>query len=1028
MKHGHSDSNASVRSNRPRVLIEQWLPIDQIGAECMRERGASSALPPLYFLHVWWARRPLTVSRAAILASLLPAYPTGDDDTIRPWPQKFIKKFPTFEDYKAWFLELIGITGDPAASRRIIDWAKTKGIKLTPEIIRRLPKEWRDGLPNDMRVSIPYGYPRAFTQNPSEHQLETLYNFLEWTWGTREITFCDPMSGGGSIPFEALRFGLTVHVNELNPVASVILKATLDYPARFGPDLAKHIRKYGELWCEKVRERLEPFYPLADQDENIFCYVWARTIPCPTTGKPVPLSPHWWLRKGSDPIAVKISAVARKDRCGFEIVHGKTACKAARPDHGTIRRGTAVSPWTGEAIDGDYIKSEAQAGRMGEQLYAVGVKKPGNFDFRVPTSQDDASYEAACKSLSELLPGWEAAGLVPNEPRRAGRADWCCEIYGMSRWRDTYSPRQLLSMSTLVEVAKEICAAAELDLLRNTQKDGEALREALRVILALAIDKAADYNSRQASWDVTRKKVGHAFTRHDLSMRWSFAEFDAARSLAAWSLEQVLDAMRSMGSLAYRPGLFEDHDLKPVDRLRFTTGAAQALPAVPTGSVRNICVDPPYYDNVNYAECSNYFYVWQKRTLGDVFPHLFTTELANADDEAVMNAARFADMGKRRGELAIADYENKMMACFKEMHRILADDGVLTVMFTHKQVAAWDTLGMALLRAGFRIDASWPVHTESEVSLHQAKKNAAASTIMLVCRKREKSDEPVWWDDLKAKVRKTAREKAKEFEAQGIRGVDLYISTFGPVLSIISESWPVLTSDTDPKTGDPLPLKPGEALDLAREEVINLRKQGLLLGRKVDFDPITDWYLMAWDAFKAQEFPADEARKLAIALGLDLERDLIRDKRLVAKKSASVVVNVPGDRRKRGMVDDAAETFPHLIDALHTAMMVYEEEGSKACQVFMDRAGLRTDSRLKALVQACMEAIPTTRGKDGEFLRPEMAALEAMRLLFWSDLPAPKEEEPVKLDAQGVLFEEPAAAEEDEDLGDENDGDDATDE
>jgi hypothetical protein len=344
-----------------------------------------------------------------------------------------------------------------------------------------------------------------------------------------------------------------------------------------------------------------------------------------------------------------------------------------------------------------------------------------------------------------------------------------------------------------------------------------------------------------------------------------------------------------------------------------------------------------------------------------------------------------------------------MFACFKEMHRILSLDGVLTVMFTHKQITAWDTLGTALVSAGFTIDASWPVHTEFDNSLHQAKKNAAASTILLVCRKRVKFGESVWWDDLKKRVRETARAKAAEFEAQGIRGVDLYISTFGPVLSIISENWPVLTSETDPKTGDPLPLKPGEALDLARQEVVNLRKRGLLLGRSVEFDPVTDWYLMAWDAFKAQEFPADEARKLALALGLDLEKDLVKDKRLVTKKSASVVLTLPADRRKKGMVDEDAEGFPHLIDALHTAMMIYDEEGSKACQVFIDHQGLRTDSRTKALVQAMIEAIPTTRDKAGKFIRPEMTTLDAMRVLLWDDLPAPKEEEPPKLDPQKVL-------------------------
>jgi adenine-specific DNA methylase len=283
--------------SRPKVLIEQWLPIDQIGAECMREHAlGKNSFPAMNRLHVWWARRPLTVSRAAILASLLPAYPTDDHD-IRPWPADFLKRFPTFNAYKNWFLRLIGIFGDPAASRKIVDWAKTLGIKLTPAIITKLPETWIERLPNDMGVNIPFGYPRAFTYNPSKEQLDTLYELLEWAWGTREITFCDPMSGGGSIPFEALRFGLTVYANELNPVASVVLKATLDFPARFGPSLADDIRKYGKVWCDKVRQRLTPYFPLVSDHETIFCYVWARTVPCPATGKPVPLSPNWWLKR-----------------------------------------------------------------------------------------------------------------------------------------------------------------------------------------------------------------------------------------------------------------------------------------------------------------------------------------------------------------------------------------------------------------------------------------------------------------------------------------------------------------------------------------------------------------------------------------------------------------------------------------------------------------------------------------------------------------------------------------------------------
>jgi putative DNA methylase len=978
---------------RPRVLIEQWLPIDQIGAECMRERGASSALPPLYFLHVWWARRPLTVSRAAILASLLPAYPT-DDESIRAWPQKFLDQFPTFDAYKTWFLKLIGISGDVASARKLLEWAKLRG----------------QAIPN------PYPGPRAYTRSPNPDQLEELYEILEWTWGTRNITFCDPMSGGGSIPFEALRYGLTVFSNELNPVASVILRGTLEYPARYKKVLIEDIRKYGKQWADLVQKRLATYFPAVPKDAVGACFVWARTVACPATGKPVPLSPHWWLRKTGEPAAIKLIADEDADSCRFAIVHGKTNCAKIKPDNGTVKRGTARSPWTGDTIDGDYIKAEAQKGRMGDQLIAVGLKSAGEFRFRSPTEEDDLCFRRSVKEFERRRSEWLEADLLPIEPRKEGRADWACEIYGMRRWSDTYTPRQLLTLVTMAESLDELMTSAVNDL-------GAARATALRVYFALAIDIAAAYNSKQACWDTSRQKIASAFARHDLSMRWSFGEIDGSCNLVPWVVFQVEDAYQKIERLMAPPdaSLFGKGGVHPLERLVFRTGVAQNIPEVASRSIRCITVDPPYYDNVNYAECSNYFYVWMKRTLGNTFPELFATELANEDDEAIMNVARFKDMGRKAKELAIRDYENKMAACFAEMFRILADDGVLTVMFTHKQVEAWDTLGSGLIRAGFQIDSSWPIHTESEVSLHQAKKNSAASTIMLVCRKREKSSEPVWWDDLKGKVRAAARLKAAEFEKQGIRGVDLYISTFGPVLSIISENWPVLTSETDSKTGDPLPLKPGEALDLAREEVISLRKQGLLLGRSVEFDPITDWYLMAWDAFRAQEFPADEARKLALALGLDLERDIIRDKKLVAKKSGTVVLSKPADRRKRNMVDDDAESFPHLIDALHTAMMIYDEEGSKACQVFVDRQGLRTDSRIKALVQATMEAIPKTRGKDGKFLRPEMTTLDALRTLFWEDLPAPKEEEPPKVTAQQGLFD--TEMEEDDEESEESDED-----
>jgi putative DNA methylase len=586
----------------------------------------------------------------------------------------------------------------------------------------------------------------------------------------------------------------------------------------------------------------------------------------------------------------------------------------------------------------------------------------------------------------------------------------------MPTWSDFFSPRQLLAIGE-ISVSRE----AMLRALREQLPADKA--RAIEVYTGLMLDKVAIYNNHNCRFDPGRG-IRSIFDRHDFAFVSSHAEFDASANLLPWVIDQVADSYREMAALlapsqvAFGKGVAA----KAVEKLQITCGSASSLHDAPDGFIHNITVDPPYYDNVQYAELSDFFYVWLKRSVGHLFPDWFADELTDKDDEAVANPARFEALGGKKRELANQDYERKMAAAFREMHRVLRPDGVLTVMFTHRRVEAWDTLASALIGAGFVIKASWPVHTESEHSLHIAKKNAASSTILLACRKRVDGEtarqesaiaNPVWWDDLQGKVRATARAKAEEFAAAGIGGVDLYLSTFGPTLSIISEHWPVLTSEIDPKTGQPRPLRPETALDLARQEVVRLRKERLLgvsgyglrvassqpgtrnsqLATVIQFDPVTDWYLMAWADFAAEQFPYDEARKLAIALGVDLDKTIMAGKRLVTKKGEFVVLQTPVQRRRKGVVDDEVLVFESWIDAAHTAMMVYEEDGAGACDAFLRRSGLRNDGAFRALLQALLNAIPRSRVK-GKFVRPEAEVLENMRLAFFDDLVAPAEEEP----------------------------------
>jgi adenine-specific DNA methylase len=941
-------------STSQETLIERWLPIRALGIESQRERGASSALPPLYFLHVWWARRPLVVSRAAVLGSVLPTWSPD-------WPTSLRNAFPTEEAYRAWFHRALGIVGDSIAARRLIDAANAKGIRLQGN---------------------PFGYPRAFTISPSDEDHDLLLQLLDVRWGRRDLTVLDPMAGGGSIPFEAMRLGFHTLANELNPVASVILEATLRLPAQFGRELAEELRRYGMQVAESVERRLDQFFP-RNRRESILAYVWARTVACPTTGKPVPLSPNWSLQAGSDPVAVRLIAEAGMDEVRFEIVRGREVAQV-NPSVGTVRNGVGISPWSGDIIDGEHIKREAQAGRMGQQLYALAVKNELGKGFRSPTTIDvDAALESG-RELDRCRSRFTERNAIPSEQIGAiSNYDRGHRLYGMRAWADLFAPRQLLSLATMLE---EVQAASREAISSLGRERGHAVA----TLLGIALDKCVDYNSRNSRW--SDRGVRSTFDRHNFSLKWSHGEWDAAHNLWPWALDQVTDAYSDMAELvdsAQRRVWTGVGESRPVE---VTQGNAAALDLT-SASVDLVCIDPPYYGSVQYAELSDFFYVWLKRSVGDLYPEFFAADLTDKDDEAVANPARFASFGPRRKQLANQDYERKMGAAFREIHRVLRDDGVLTVMFTHKQVEAWDALSSALIGAGFWIETSWPVHTESEHSLHQARKNAASSTILLVCRKRREQAQPAWWDDLKGPVRRVARERAAEFLAEGITGVDLYISAFGPALSVISEHWPVLTSELDDETRQPKILRPETALDLAREEVIGLRKEGLLLGRPVTFDPVTDWYVMAWDAFRAEEFPADEARKLAIAVGIDAMEDvLVQRERLISKKQSSVVLQQPKARRRRDVVDPDAGVYVVLIDAVHTAMLVHDEDGLPACREFLRRTGYLTDGIFRACLQALLNAIPRTRDNRG-FVRPEAATLDAMRNAFFDDLIVPPEED-----------------------------------
>ena len=947
----------------PKRLIEEWLPIKEIGIESRRERAASTALPPLYYLHVWWARRPLPASRAAILGSLLPAW-EGNGELLHGY-------FVDEDEYHQWFLRMLGILGDPVVAEELLRQARLRNI----------------------RIQNPNTHPRAFTIVADRRDFGVFRAILTQYIGTDAPLVLDPMAGGGSILFEALRLGLTTIAGELNPVACGVLTATLDYPLTFGSSLVDDIQHWGDRMKTVGLENLTELFPEPDSSETVMSYIWARTVPCPTTGKPVPLSPNWWLRrKSGNSVAVHMLPCEDDwDECMFEIVRGRQADleRLYAPSQGTIRRGNAVSPWSGDPIPGDYIKQVAQSDGMGAQLFALCVNRGSGRDFRLPTDVDIAAADRAETTLAERWDDWLAAGLIPTEPIYPGNKTAEPRRYGMYRWHKLFAPRQLLAMLTYLESLEELVPEMELEL-------GKERAAAVRTYLAIVLDKVANWNSILASWDASRDKIRSVFDRHDLAMKWSFAEMNMAlkdRGAFPWALNQTVKAYRELCELVEpsRPLFEAESRSRTVGPVQVTRANAARLPNVPDESVDAVVMDPPYGGNVMYAELSDFFYVWLKRSVGDLYPGWFDSELVDKDAEAVANPARFegAKAGQAR-EMATRDYLLKMRRVFREMRRVVKPTGSMTVMFTHRETDMWNALGLSLLETGWEIGSSWPVHTESEHSLHIASRNAARSTIFLFCRPRDLAQEVSFWTrDLQDEVRQTAAQRAREFQQSGIEGVDLYLSTFGPVLGVLSRRWPIISEEVDRETGEPLRLQPEEALSIARREVFGLQRDGLLDGRAANWDPATDWYLLAWKSFGAREFSYDEARKMALAHGTDAD-ELRNHHRLLSRKSGSVVLLDPSQREGRDQVNPDAVTFPRLIDALHTAMWLYDLEGDQACRQFLSGTGLMSDFDFNSLVRAAINAIPRSRkysrGEVVGFNVPEAQTLENMRLSLFPDI------------------------------------------
>lgn len=953
---------------KPRVFIEEWLPAAAIGVECIRERSTGQQ-PPDKRLHVWWARRPLTAARAAVLGSLLPA------------------DFP-----RDVFERLLGF------GRSSTDLVR----------IRRLM---------DAGVRIPGGFNtgRAFTRGLPERDVERAHSAMRELWGD-DVTVIDPMAGGGSIPLEAARIGVRSLANEYNPVACSVLGATTDYPLRYGPELAERARHWGREWVKRVAPRLEEFFPKRT-DGLVHAYIYARTVPCPDTGHDTPLVPDWSLLKPKGGVQIVAEPVVDKKAGEWavrirQVGEGRGQLRQAPTP--TYKKGKAVSLFSGNVIPAEYIKAKALAGEMRSRLYAVAVKTPQGLAFEPPEQPDLDAIEAAAKELKKHRARWEKENVIPTERIPVGDETGEPLARGITTWADMFSARQLLGMGVLVE---------ELRGLRPeiVAKEGEERGAAIEHLLAFAIDKFLNYNSVLASWHAPRAVMRSVFDRHDFAWKSTFAEMApcGAGSGVAWAIDNTLDSWEKLAKLPRA-----DHAASTT----ITLGSATALPGVADNSLAAVVVDPPYDDNVQYSELADFFYVWLKRTLGHQHPDWFATYLCDHDEEAVVNVSRFRE-GKEKAaaakEKARQHYRELMTGTFRECHRILQDHGVLTVMFTHKKQEAWEALFTSLIRSGFTITATWPVKTESEHSLHQAKKNAAQSTVFLVARKRDPNAGTGYFDRaMQNEIRKRAESAADRLQKEGLNAVDQLVGSFGPALEVYSQYDEVRTD-----TGDEVGVD--RAIDIASDAVSNWRIQQLAARGLAGVEPEGKFALLCWDVLGAAEFRFNEAKLLGHAVGMDVSQ--LAAAGLVKRTSDKVNILSAKDRRRDRAVEDAEAAgkggkvhpndvaFKTALDGCHALALRYAEAGGGnagigAARSLAKQQGWDKDSAVAKLMAALVLAAPTAvrleRGKTSTAAKfPEFRAWHALMFPLFG-IPAPDWTEKLPEVIEGGLFAAAGVAEE----------------
>jgi putative DNA methylase len=801
-------------------LIEVALPLEAINAASAREKSIRHGHPSA--LHLWWARRPLATARAVIWASLV------DDPSSHP------EQFPTPEAQNKERDRLFDIL------RRLVIWENSNDPQVLAEAKAEIMKSTNNNPP----------------------------------------ALLDPFAGGGAIPLEAQRLGLKAYAHDLNPVAVMINKAMIEIPPRFANmrpvnprdhkkevddtdwtgarGLAADVQYYGEWMKNEAYKRIGHLYPKihipgekANVDSNVIAWIWARTVKCPNPacGCEMPLASSFVLSKKKGNEAWIDPQIDYKNNRISYIVH-RGRCPKEKETIKLAKGASFKCVKCGSVVDKNYIHNEFINKRVGQTLIAI-VAENSNGSGRVYLSPSTEHEEIADLAHPEWWPEQEMDSNNPNLVSGRG--------YGIRKWGDLFTKRQLVTLTLLTDLVKKAENKVEQDAISAGMKnDNVALRdggtgakaygEAVSVYLSFLVDQIANHSSVICGWNSTNAQMRNTFARQAIPMTWDYAECNIF-SHSSGSYDNLHQRMCQAFEL-----LGNNLD-----------GEATQYDAQQDCGLRNIMVstDPPYYDNIDYSDLSDFFYIWMRKSLRTIYPSIFGTMLVPKTEELI--ATPFRHNGNM--EEAKGFFEDGMLSTCKQIYKYNRDDIPVTIYYAYKQSdsddsgtasSGWETMLSAIIKAGFSITGTWPMRTEKPGRTIENGTNALASSIVLVCRKRNLDAPLCTKREFVIQLKKEFKTALAKLKHSNIAPVDLAQSAIGPGIGVFSRYSKVIESD-----GSPMSIR--SALAIINEEI-----DAYFNEEESDLDSQSRFCVDLYTQFAFNDIPYGDADTLARAKNISV--------------------------------------------------------------------------------------------------------------------------------------------------------------